>query len=138
MDVPYRAVDDSDVICGHRTVSDTLGHDLVTGNQDRRYLANKSSRVVSPIQGCLHISNLPGTRNQPERRHQTRSGQRLQRGLLIWVEIHHTPGGTEEHGDDTVATSTPPGDAGVAIHVQYAHGHSFRSRPRCPYHFAWH
>jgi ubiquinone/menaquinone biosynthesis C-methylase UbiE len=122
-------VDDSDVICGHRTVSDTLGHDLVTSNQDHRYLVNKSSRVVPPIQRGLHVSNLPGAWNQPERRHQSGAGQRLQRGLLVWVEIDHTTGGTEEHGDDTVATGAPPGDAAVAIHVQYAHAHSFRSRP---------
>jgi hypothetical protein len=110
-------VDDSDVICGHRTVSDTLGHDLVTGNQDRRYLVNKSSRVVPPIQRRLHVSNLPSARNQPERRHQSRAGQRLQRSLLVWVEIDHTAGGTQEHGDDAVGTGAPPGDAGVAIHV---------------------
>jgi ubiquinone/menaquinone biosynthesis C-methylase UbiE len=92
-------------------------------------LVNKSSRVVPPIQRGLHVSNLPGAWNQPERRHQSGAGQRLQRGLLVWVEIDHTTGGTEEHGDDTVATGAPPGDAAVAIHVQYAHAHSFRSRP---------
>jgi SAM-dependent methyltransferase len=122
-------VDDTDVVCSHRTVSDTLGHDLVTGNQDRRYLVNKSSGVVPPIQRRLDISDLPDARNQPERRHQSRAGQCLQRRLLVWVEIHDAARGTEEHGDDTVATGTPPGDAGVAIHVQYAHAHSFRSRP---------
>ena len=35
------------VICGHRTVNDTLGHDLVTGNEDRRYLVNESLRAVT-------------------------------------------------------------------------------------------
>jgi hypothetical protein len=62
-------MDDSDAICGHRTVSDTLGHDLVTGNQDRRYLVNESLRVLPPVQRRLNVPDLSGAWNQPERRH---------------------------------------------------------------------
>jgi hypothetical protein len=62
-------MDDSGVICGHRTVNDTLGHDLVTGNEDRRYLVNESLRVVTPVQWRLNVADLSGAWNQPERRH---------------------------------------------------------------------
>jgi SAM-dependent methyltransferase len=87
------------------------------------------SRVVSPVLGRLHVANRSGPWNQSERRHQPRAGQRLQRSLLIWIEIYRTPGRIEQHRDDTVATGDSPGNAGVAIHVQYVHTHSFRSRP---------
>lgn len=90
---------------------------------------NELSRVVSPVPRRLHVTNRSGSWNQSERRHQSRASQRLQRSLLIWVEIHHPPGRTEQHRDDTVATGDSPGNAGVAIHVQHVHTYSFRSRP---------
>lgn len=86
------------------------------------------SRVVSPVLRRLHVTNRSGPWDQSERWHQSRAGQRLQRSLLIWVEIHHTPGRTEEHRDDTVATGDSPGNAGFAIHVQHVHTHFFRTR----------
>jgi ubiquinone/menaquinone biosynthesis C-methylase UbiE len=90
---------------------------------------NELSRVVSPTLRRLHVTNRSGPWNQSERRHQSRAGQRLQRSLLLWIEIHHTPGRTEQHRDDTVATGDSPGNAGVAIHMQHVHTHSFRSDP---------
>jgi SAM-dependent methyltransferase len=82
-------------------------------------LVNNSLRRAAPVQRRLYVLDPAGTWNQPERRHQSRAGQRLQRRLLVAVEIHHTPGGTEKHADDTVATGDPSGDASVAIHVQH-------------------
>jgi hypothetical protein len=93
-------------------------------------LVKESLRVVPPILRRLHVADLARAWNQSEGRHQSRAGQRLQRGLLVWVEINHTPRRTEEDHDDTVATGLPPGDAGVAIHVQHVHTLSFRSSPR--------
>jgi hypothetical protein len=49
-----------------------------------------SSRVVPPVQRRLHVPDLSGTWDQPEGRHQSRASQRLQRRLLVWVEIHYT------------------------------------------------
>ena len=48
---------------------DTLGHEQITCNQDRRYLVKESLRVVSPILRRLHVADLSRTGNQSERRH---------------------------------------------------------------------
>ena len=41
---------DGEITCNHWTVTATLGHDLITGNHDRRHLVNKatSAALASP------------------------------------------------------------------------------------------
>ena len=56
---------DGDITCNHRTVNATLGHDLITGNRDRRHLVNKPSRVIPSLHRHMHLPNprVPGCMN---------------------------------------------------------------------------
>ena len=82
-------------------------------------------RVVLPLQRCLNASDGACALDQSKRRHQTGIRQRLQGCLLVRVEVDDAAGGTKEDTDDAVATRRAPGNAGLAIYVQYVHPDSF-------------
>ena len=87
---------------------------------------SESSRVVLPLQPWLDTVNRPSPSNKPQRRHQTGIRQRLERRLLVLIQINDTTRRAEQHRHDAVAASCSSGNAGAAIYVQHIHPDSFR------------
>ncbi len=89
--------------CNHRTASSTLGHDLITGNRDRRTMMGQQSladRSTDPsAKGAFSIAEAALTRDITggdtgfEPVTSSVSGQNLCLGIQASMHLEHVEGG---------------------------------------------